>query len=125
MERWSAGIKGKKILFIITAWSLLIAAPAVYGARMCGSDIPAERIQSVRSFEFNRQPIVVAENEQKAAENQSRSTGENQDQKARPEAAAKENSSNDSDGAAAKPLKPFKPSEEIAADQAVDFPVDI
>jgi hypothetical protein len=122
---WSNGTMEKKILFMITAWSFLIAAPAVHGARMHVADILAERIQSVRSFAINWKSIVVAENEQKAAENRSRSTSENQEQTAQPEAAARENSSNDSDGAAAKPLKPFRPSEEIAAEQAVDFPVDI
>ncbi|MEJ2166719.1 MAG: hypothetical protein P8X90_14420 [Desulfobacterales bacterium] len=125
MEYWESKIKEKKILFIIAAWSLIGAAPAVYGGRMHVPVIPAERIQSVGSFELNRKPIVVAENEQKAAENRSRPMRENQDQTATPGTAARENSSNNSDGAAAKPLKPFKPSEEIAAEQAVDFPVDI
>lgn len=115
----------KKYLFMITVWSLLIVVPIPQGMGTHFPTLLAERIQSVRSFEFNRKSIVVAENEQKAAENRSRSTRENQDQTAKPEAAAKENSSNEADGAAAKPLKPFKPSEEIAAEQAVDFPVDI
>ena len=110
---------------MITVWSLLIAAPAVHGAPMHVPDILAERIKSVSFFKLNRKSIVMAENEQRAAENRSQSTDENQERTAKPEAAAKENSGNNADGAATKPLKPFKPSEEIAAEQAVDFPVDI
>jgi hypothetical protein len=125
MECWSIGVIEKKKLFMITVLSFLIAAPTTQGMRTHVPDILAERIQSIRPFELNLKSIVMAENEQKAAENRSQAASENQAQAAESEAAVKENSSSNSDGAAAKPLKPFKPSEEIAAEQAVDFPVDI
>jgi len=114
----------KKNLSMITVWTLLIAAPAVQGAPMHFPDILADQIQNVRSFELNRESISVAENEPKAAENQTRPRDEKQDQAAAPPTAVQENSGSTSDDNA-KPLKPFKPSEEIAAEQAVDFPVDI
>ena len=115
----------KKNLYMIAVWSFLIGVPIPQGMGTHFPTIHAEGIQSMRSFELNQKSIVMAENEQKAAENRSQSTRENQDRTAKAEAAAKEKSGNNADGAAAKPLKPFKPSEEIAAEQAVDFPVDI
>ncbi len=115
----------KKILFMITVWSFLIVVPIPQGMGTHFPAIHAEGIQSMRSFELNRKSIVMAENEPKAAANRSQSMDENQDQAAVPQAAVKENSGSDADAAAEKPLKPFKPSEEIAAEQAVDFPVDI
>jgi hypothetical protein len=126
MECWSAGRKVGKNLFILTVWSFLMAAPSTQGMSAHAPEIHAARIQSIRPFELNRDSIVLAQNDQKAAENRNQgnqATSENQDQATEPKSAAKEN--NKSDGAAAKPLKPFKPSEEIAAEQAVDFPVDI
>jgi len=114
----------KKYLLGIMVWSLLLAPSAVQSAPMHFPGIPVEKNQSVRAFELNRKWIVLADNKPKASENQSRSTNENQDQAAAPPTAIQENSGNSSD-AEAKPLKPFKPSEEIAAEQAVDFPVDI
>jgi len=125
MECWSIGVIEKKKLFTTTVLSFLIAAPTTQGMRTHDPDTHAQRIQSIRPFELNRKSIVMAQNEQKAAENQSPSASENHDQTASSGAAKNENSSNNSDADAAKPLKPFKPSEEIAAEQAVDFPVDI
>ena len=127
--RWlSSGVMetmAEKYLFGIMVCSLLLAAPAVQGALMHFPDIPADQIQSVRAFEINRKSFVLAENKAKAAENRSPSTDDNNEQAAAPRKAVKESSASNPDDAAAKPLKPFKPSEEIAAEQAVDFPVDI
>ena len=76
-------------------------------------------------FELNRKSIAVAENERQAAESESQSTTENRNQTPKSEAAEKNNKINNSNDPQTKTLKPFKPSEEIAAEQAVDFPVDI
>jgi hypothetical protein len=67
----------------------------------------------------------VAKNEREAPESGSQTTNENKDQASDPGAEVKGNSSKNSKEAETRPLKPFKPSEEIAAEQAVDFPVDI
>ena len=125
MEPWSAGVVKKKNLFMITVWSLLIAVPSAQGQRIHAPSINAGRIQSLLPFEINRQTILIAQNEHQGTESPSQAADKNKNQGAEPQAAGAENNGKQEDKAAAKPLKPFKPSEEIAAEQAVDFPVDI
>jgi len=110
---------------MITVWSLLIAVPSAHGIGIHGPDPHAGQMQSIRFLESSGESILMAENEHKAADSQSQASDEYQSQAAAPKAAAEKNAGKQADGAGAKPLKPFKPSEEIAADQAVDFPVDI
>ena len=76
-------------------------------------------------FELNSQPIMLAENEQKSSNGVSKPQTDNSDQPIESEGAAKEKNGNPEAEASKKSLKPFKPSEEIAAEQAVDFPWDI
>ena len=121
----SAGVVKKKNLFMITVWSLLIAASSAQGIGIHGPDPQVEQMQSIHLLESPRESILIAENEHKAADGQSQATDEYQSQPAKPKAAVEDNTGKQADGAATKPLKPFKPSEQIAAEQAVDFPVDI
>ena len=102
-----------------------MSAPAALAWISLVPNLAAERIKSIHTFELNRKSIVVAENEPQAAESENLSTNENKDQAPISETADREKSGSNSNDAETKPLKPFKPSEEIAADQAVDFPVDI
>ncbi len=115
----------KKILFVITGLLFLTSAPAALAWILHASNTPAEKTKYLHPFELNRQSIVVAENESDAAESGRRSTSKNENQASASGTADSERSGNASDDAATKPIKPFKPSEEIAAEQAVDFPVDI
>jgi len=115
----------KKNIFAITGLLFLMSAPAALAWIPHSSNIPAERTKSLQPFELSRQSIVVAENEPGAAESGGQPANENENQASDSGTAEGEKSGNDSDEAATKPLKPFKPSEEIAAEQAVDFPVDI
>jgi hypothetical protein len=115
----------KKNLFMITVWSLLIAVPSLQGTAIHSPHPQAGQMQSIRFLASPAEPILLAENEHKAADSQSRASDNYQSQAAEPEEAVDKNTGKQKDAAAAKPLKPFKPSEEIAAEQAVDFPVDI
>jgi hypothetical protein len=115
----------KKIIFVITGLLFLMSAPAALAWIPHSTNIPAERTKSLHPFELSRQLIVVAENEPDAAESGAQPASDNQDQAPDSGTADSEKSGSDSDDAATKPIKPFKPSEEIAAEQAVDFPVDI
>ena len=115
----------KKIIFVITGLLFLMSVPATPGGSHLTTDTPAERAQNIHTFELNRDSIVVAENQSEAADNDSQSTNENKDQAPSSDTAARERSGKNSDDAETKPIKPFKPSEEIAAEQAVDYPVDI
>jgi hypothetical protein len=115
----------KKIIFAITGLLFLMMAPAALAWIPHSSNIPAERTKSLHPFELSRQSIVVAENEPDRTESGGQPANENENQAPDSGTADSEKSGSDSDDAATKPIKPFKPSEEIAAEQAVDFPVDI
>ena len=118
---------GKIRIFTITVLSLLLSAPAMQGKLSPGAETALGRPRSMHpiAFALGGKSMVVAQNEQTAAEGGGQKKSESQDQSPDSGAAAGDNSSNSSNDAASKPLKPFKPSEEIAAEQAVDFPVDI
>ena len=114
-----------KYIFIIAFLSFTMIAPATPAGSALAAQMPAGRPEIINTFELIRESIVVAENEPPAAEKGSPSTTENKDQAPGSGPADREKSGNDSNDAETKPLKPFKPSEEIAAEQAVDYPVDI
>ena len=69
---------------------------------------------------LNSLSIVLAQNDNTAAEDDEKSKTESEPTES--ESAAGEKKSSDE---ASKPLAPFVPSEKIPGDQAVDFPVDI
>ena len=85
----------------------------------------AERTDSIGTADVKQDLSVVAENEQDPAESKSSTASDKDNQTSGSESKTKQQSGKNSDDAATKPLKPFVPSEKIAADQAVDFPVDI
>jgi hypothetical protein len=118
-------MKNKHLIFSLTFMSLIMNAPPVPAGRLAFPDPPSERNASIRVAEFKHPPLVLAENDQKKDEDQSQPADSQKDRAPAAGADAKENGGRNSDAAATKPLKPFVPSEKIAADQAVDFPVDI
>ena len=93
---------------------------------MPGQIIEAETLSNkTPSLEQSGQPTIVAKNEQKTSNSNRKPQSDSQNQTMESDAAVKEKKGNTESEASNKPLKPFKPSEEIAAEQAVDFPVDI
>ena len=115
----------KKILFAITGLLFLMSVPAAAGRSPLVTDIPAEPTKSIRTFELIRNSIFLADNESQSVQSGNQSTDENKEQSSESGAEDEEKSGNISNEAETKNIKPFKPSEEIAAEQAVDFPVDI
>lgn len=116
----------KNILFAITGLLFLMIAPAAVAWISNSSNMPAEQTKRIQPFELSQKSIVLAQNDEAgAAESDGQSADENKDQAPQSETADSQKSGNNSDDAATRPIKPFKPSEEIAAEQAVDFPVDI
>jgi hypothetical protein len=111
-------MENKKYIHLILLSSFLMITPAAFAWINHGLNIPGEQTQNIHPFELDRQSFVLAENDIQP-------TKENQDQVPAPKTAESDKEGSASDDAATKPLKPFKPSEEIAAEQAVDFPVDI
>jgi len=119
-------MKFKKIIFVITCLVFLLGAPAALARIPYSSNIPVDRPKRIHPFESSQKSIVLAQNDEpRAAEKGAQSADEDTDQSPDSKTADSEKSGNDSDDAATRPIKPFKPSEEIAAEQAVDFPVDI
>jgi len=102
-----------------------MSAPGAVAWIPLAPNILTDPMKSIHTFEINRNSIFLAENEPEAAESGSQSTAENKDQVPNSAAAETDNRGRSSNDAESKPIKPFKPSEEIAAEQAVDFPVDI
>lgn len=85
----------------------------------------AEFMHSTAQNTEDTETIRLAENEGSApnGNDESRAASENEVGKSALESGT--GKSEQSNKAKSKPLKPFVPSEEIAAEQAVDFPVDI
>ena len=115
----------KKIIFAITGLLFLMSAPATPGGSYPTTDTPAERAKNIHTAELNRKCIAVAEYESEPADNDSQSTNENKEQAPSSDTADGDKNVKNPDDVETKPIKPFKPSEEIAAEQAVDYPVDI
>ena len=113
-------MKLKRIIFANTCLVFLLSAPAAL------SNIPAEPTKRILPVVLSQKSIVLAQNDEpRAAEKGGPPANEDTDQAPDSKPADSEKSGNNSDDAATNPIKPFKPSEEIAAEQAVDFPVDI
>ena len=115
----------KRIIFLMTVLLFLMGAPAMPGRSLLAMDTPAEHIQIHQSTGFERKSVFMAQNNSQATDDETRKTDEKEDQASKSGTAATDNKKIKSSDSASKPLKPFKPSEEIAAEQAVDFPVDI
>jgi hypothetical protein len=103
----------------------LMTTPMAQG--MCPiapGESPARR-KVMASTTVWQKPIVLTQNQDNAAGDKDRTAVGTGDRASE----AKSDSAADPKDPSAKsktaPLKPFKPSEEIAAEQAVDFPVDI
>jgi hypothetical protein len=115
----------KKFIFVLISLLYLMSAPATPGSNFPAANIPAGQTQKLYMLEFKHQSIFIAQNNSPATDNETRKTNEKEDQASKSGTTKTENNKNIAKDSASQPLKPFKPSEEIAAEQAVDFPVDI
>jgi hypothetical protein len=72
-----------------------------------------------------QRPITLAQNEGTTTGDKDRTATGTKDPVSEAESGPETDSKEQSTKSKTAPLKPFRPSEEIAAEQAVDFPVDI
>ena len=72
-----------------------------------------------------QKPLMLAENEKNSADDKAQTESNALNRTTEPGSEPQTGQNEPSDETKASPLKTFKPSEEIAAEQAVDFPVDI
>ena len=72
-----------------------------------------------------QKPMMLAENEEDTAGEEAQTATGSKDRVSEAGSGPETENKEQSTKSKTIPLKPFKPSEEIAAEQAVDFPVDI
>ena len=103
----------------------IMTAPMAQG--MCPpapGENPAHREVRLSTTVWQK-PIMLAQNEKDTAGDKDRTATAAGDRVPEAESGSVADPKDPSANSKAAPLKPFKPSEEIAAEQAVDFPVDI
>ena len=118
-------MKPKHAIIAMSLMGLIVSATSVPAGRFIFPDTPAQRNPGTPAAEFNQPALLLAENDQNNTGDQSRPPDSQNERTPASGTDSKENGPQKSDAAATESLKPFEPSEEIAAEQAVDFPVDI
>jgi hypothetical protein len=113
----------------ITLGLILMAAstsiPATVGKIFHVPDIATVGAASLGTHKISRDSIVVAQNEPDPEEGENKPAVDTENRASGSGKEGTENRRNNSDEKKPEPLKPFVPSEEIDAEQAVDFPSDI
>ena len=115
----------KKIILLIVLMTLAMSSPASPDRAPLVPATTTERTHSTRTTPKQQNWILSAENEKKGAESKRHTATDKNGRASGSGAETTENSNKNSNDSETKSLKPFVPSEEIAAEQAVDFPVDI
>ena len=110
---------------VLAVAMFIMAAPVAQGIRSMAPGGNPERREIVPSTTAWQKPIMLAQNEKDTAGDKDRTATATGDRVPEVESGSVADPKDPSANSKAAPLKPFKPSEEIAAEQAVDFPVDI
>ncbi len=115
----------KKCISTLAVSIFIIMAPMARGMDPILSGANIDLVEIMPSATVNQNPILLAAGEEDTAGNNARGATGADDQVSEPESASETDNKESSANSKPAPLKSFKPSEEIAAEQAVDFPVDI
>ena len=102
-----------------------IGSPARPGRGPLAPDSAAMHKECVGTRQIRQPWIAAAADGRIAATSQTQTAAGKTEGTSDAKSDTKEKDSQNSNETGSKPLKPFVPSEEIPADQAVDFPVDI
>ncbi len=103
----------------------IITAPMAQGMSKIAPVKNPVRTETMPITSVRQKPFVLVENEENSAGDKAQTATAIKDQVSDPESGPGTDKKDPSAKSKTAPLKPFKPSEEIAAEQAVDFPVDI
>ncbi len=114
----------KSITALSVSICMMIASMA-QGMRPIAPVENRERTGIMPSTTIRQKPIMLAEIEENAAGDKAQTATDTKDRVSKPESDPDTDNKDPSAESKTAPLKPFRPSEEIAAEQAVDFPVDI
>ena len=100
-------------------------APLAEGMHPIAPGETPEQTEINLSATVRQKPLMLVENEENAAEEKAQTATDTKGRESEPESGPETDPKETSTQSKTVPLKPFRPSEEIAAEQAVDFPVDI
>ena len=103
----------------------MMMAPMAQGIGSILSGTYTDRSEIMPSTTVNLNPILLAAGEEETAGDNPQGATVSDDQVSESGAVSETDNKESSANSKPVPLKSFKPSEEIAAEQAVDFPVDI
>jgi hypothetical protein len=104
---------------------VLTMSPMAQGMGPIVPGANTDRREIISSTTINQNPILLAQNEENTAGGNAQGAPGAEGQVSEPESGPDTDPKDPSAKSKPAPLKPFNPSEEIAAEQAVDFPVDI
>ena len=110
---------------VLAVSMFIIMAPTGQGMGPIAPEANIDRSEIMSSTTVIQNPILLAENEETTAGDNAQGAPGTNDPVSEPESSPDDDSKDPSAESESAPLKPFNPSEEIAAEQAVDFPVDI
>ena len=103
----------------------IMMAPMAQGMGPILPGANTDRTEIMPSTTVSQNQILLAQNEENTAGDTAQETTGANDPVSEPESGPDTDPKDPSAKSKPAPLKPFNPSEEIAAEQAVDFPVDI
>jgi hypothetical protein len=86
---------------------------------------PVNQVDIIPAANMRSHQTILAEKDKTAAQEKAQTENDDRAQEIEPETEPETDDKDPSAKSEPAPLKSFKPSEEIAAEQAVDFPVDI
>ena len=105
----------------LAASIFIMMAPMAQGMGPIAPGADTDRTEIMPSTTVSQNPILLAQNEENTGGDKAQGAPGANDPVSEPDTDPKDPSAKSKPA----PLKPFNPSEEIAAEQAVDFPVDI
>jgi hypothetical protein len=103
----------------------IMMAPMTQGMGPIVPGTDTDRMEIMPSTTVSQNQILLAENKENTAGDNAQGAPGANDPVSEPESSPDTDPKDPSAKSKPAPLKPFNPSEEIAAEQAVDFPVDI
>lgn len=103
----------------------IMMAPTAQGMGPNAPRTDIDRTEIMPSTTVSQNPILLAEDKENTAGDNALGAPGAKDPVSEPETGPDSDPKDPSAKSKPAPLKPFNPSEEIAAEQAVDFPVDI
>ena len=86
---------------------------------------PVNQVDIIPAANAKSHPTILAEKDKTAAREKAQTENGDRTKEIEPETEPETDGRDPSGKSKTTPLKTFRPSEEIAAEQAVDFPVDI